>query len=63
MKYRFAVEVDFEGSVEDAEALLDQILGRGMRSFGHNYSTLPISLEKMRQRPVDLDKPLKEQGK
>lgn len=61
MKYRFGVEFEFEGSKEEALDLLDQIIHRGMRAFGHNSGTLPLSIEALRARSVDLDKPVGEQ--
>lgn len=61
MKYRFAVEMDFDGSPDDAAYLLDMIIHRGLRSFGHTGDSLPISIEKMRQRTLDPDKKLEDQ--
>lgn len=52
MKYRFAVELDFEGSGDDAQDLLDQIIHRGMRAFGHTQDTMPVHLIKLRSRGV-----------
>jgi hypothetical protein len=61
MKYRFAVELDFDGSADDAQALLDEIIHRGMRAFGHTSASLPVSVEKIRQRSLDFDKKVGEQ--
>lgn len=61
MKYRFGVEFEFNGSAEEAGNLLHIIIQRGASAFGHNQTTLPIFIEKLRLRSLNPDKPVGEQ--
>lgn len=55
MRHRFAVTMKFNSSQQEADEFLNAIIERGLRAFGHDSGTLPITIEKMRQRTIDLD--------
>jgi hypothetical protein len=65
MKYRFAVEVELPlssyQSAEQMEMVLNLVLEKGREATGHSPTTLQYSVEKIRQRSLDLDKKVGEQ--
>lgn len=65
MKYRFAVEVELplaQGQTQDqAQSLLALALAHGFTGLGHSSTTVQYSVEKIRQRSLDLDKKVGEQ--